>query len=365
MQFAKDLAMSWCDAPALEGHPRLAIRQVDPTVEPGWDSLVLSHPDHTFFHSAAWARVLKESYGFNPFYLLFSDDSGVVGILPLMEARSCFRGTRGVSLPFTDECAPLWFGSADASVLAAAVLQLGRARGWKFWEVRGGGRNLFGSIPESTVHSGHVLRLNGGADALFAHFDASVRRAIRKSERSGVHVEISREPDALRQFYRLHCLTRVRHGVPPQPFSFFQSIQRRVIDSGHGFITLASLASVPVAASVYFHLGRRAIYKFGASDLRSQHLRANNLVMWTAIQHLAREGFATLDFGRTDPLNSGLRAFKRGWGASEIRLPYYRYDFRSNTYVAKAGPSPWTGALGWLPGPLARLAGALLYPHWE
>ena len=364
MQAAKDFSAPSCAAPTREGAPRLAIRQVDPTDEPGWDALVLSHPDYTFFHSAAWARVLKESYGFNPIYLVFSDDAGVVGILPLMEARSCIRGTRGVSLPFTDECAPLWFRPADASVLVDAVLQLGRARGWKFWEVRGG-RNLFGSLPESTVHSGHVLHLNGGAEALFARFDASVRRAIRKSERSGVHVEISREPDALRQFYRLHCLTRGRHGVPPQPFSFFQSIQKRVIDAGHGFITVARIEALPVAASVYFHLGRRAIYKFGASDLRSQHLRANNLVMWTAIQHLAREGFATLDFGRTDPLNSGLRAFKLGWGTAEIRLPYYRYDFRSKTYVEKAGRSRWTGALSWLPGPFARLAGALLYPHWE
>ena len=91
--------------------------------------------------------------------------------------------------------------------------------------------------------------------------------------------------------------------------------------------------------------------------------------MWTAIQHLAREGFETLDFGRTDPSNEGLRTFKLGWGTTEARLPYYRYDFRSKSFVGTTGQSSWAGRLagrlGWLPGPVARLLGAIVYPHWE
>jgi len=31
------------------------------------------------------------------------------------------------------------------------------------------------------------------------------------------------------EYYRLHCLTRKRHGLPPQPTGFFQKIQEHII----------------------------------------------------------------------------------------------------------------------------------------
>jgi len=336
-----------------------------------------------------------------------------------MECRSWIRGTRGVSLPFTDACSALTSETEPnaATSLLDATLAHGRERSWRFAEFRGDNdiATVFPGISPSATPWGHTLDLSGSADAAFARFDPAVRRAIRKAEKSEVQVEVTRDPQALKDFYRLHCLTRSRHGVPPQPFSFFEAIQKHVIDLGHGFVVVgrrsvgrrsrgAQTSPLPIAASVYFHFGHHAIYKFGASDQRFQDLRANNLVMWKAIQHLAsikdslassdtrhslpatrlparsRPGTAKagpstpdtrhsrisiLDFGRTDPSNEGLRAFKLGWGTTETRLRYFRYDFRSNKFVGATAPSRLVGRLGWLPGPVARMLGAVLYPHWE
>jgi len=47
---------------------------------------------------------------------------------------------------------------------------------------------------------------------------------------------------------------------------------------------LASHKGKNIASAVYFHFGDKAIYKYGASDRKYQHLRANNLVMWEAIR---------------------------------------------------------------------------------
>jgi hypothetical protein len=41
---------------------------IDPTNFPNWDELLLSTPGYSFFHSSAWARVLKDSYGYTPWY---------------------------------------------------------------------------------------------------------------------------------------------------------------------------------------------------------------------------------------------------------------------------------------------------------
>ena len=344
--------------------PAVSIRVVDPGQEKNWDALVLSHPGSSFFHSAAWAKVLMETYQFRPLYLAAIEGERLLALLPLLEASSWLAGTRGVSLPFTDECPPLTSDRVSGPRLLEEVMALGRQRKWKYWEGRGG-LESFGNPMESLSFHGHRLSLDKSKDALFGQLDSSVRRAIRKGERCGVKVEISSTRDAIQRYYGLHCRTRQKHGLPPQPFSFFERIYDQVLARGLGFVSLATVADQPVAAAVYFHLGTRAIYKFGASDERRQELRGSNLVMWEAIQWLARRGFTELSFGRTSLGNEGLRKFKLGWGAAEHRISCVKYDFDRQQFVQDSDKtSGWHNRVfGLMPLPLARLAGQVLYRH--
>ena len=102
-----------------------------------------------------------------------------------------------------------------------------------------------------------------------------------------------------------------------------------------------------------------------ASDFHFQHLRANNLVMWEAIKHLAVAGCESLHLGRTSLSNEGLRRFKLGFGAREERIEYRKYDFRRESFVTDTDRAEsWVNLLFKLfPEPLLRLAGAMVYPH--
>ena len=88
-----------------------------------------------------------------------------------------------------------------------------------------------------------------------------------------------------------------------------------------------------MAAAVFLHQGRQALYKFGASDYGFQHLRPNNLVMWEGIRQCAARGCGRLHFGRTSLANEGLRRFKLGFGAREEEIKYCKYDFRAGRFV--------------------------------
>jgi len=138
----------------------------------------------------------------------------------------------------------------------------------------------------------------------------------------------------VKEFYRLNCLTRKDHGLPPQPFFFFENIFKHVISKGLGMIALARSSKKIIAGAVYFHFGGNAMYKYGASDKSYQHLRANNLVMWEAIKRYAEKEYKTFDFGRTEPENEGLLQFKRGWGTKEEMLTYYKYDLKRSSFLA-------------------------------
>ena len=100
----------------------ITIEQINPLAGSRWDDLASIHPDQTIFHHSAWARVLVETYGHQPFYLNVSVDGADAALVPLMEVRSCITGCRGVSLPFSDFAGPLWHDSQHSPLVYKALL---------------------------------------------------------------------------------------------------------------------------------------------------------------------------------------------------------------------------------------------------
>jgi len=196
-------------------------------------------------------------------------------------------------------------------------------------------------------------------------FDGAVRRGIKKAHAEGVKVSLSSSIEAVRTFFAIHCRTRRRHGLPPQPRPFFDNIARFVLAAGHGFVAIAHWQRKPIAGAVFFHFGKEAIYKFGASDYDFQHLRANNLVMWESLKCCAANGATRVHLGRTSVGNEGLRRFKRSFGAQEEKIEYRKYDFSKRAFVTSDDPADsWVNALfRKFPPPLLRFAGELIYPH--
>jgi len=342
------------------------IRTLDPLIGERWDFLTASHPRSSFFHSSHWARVLRASYGHEPYYLGQMDGQKPLGLLPILEVNSWWKGRRGVSLPFSDECGLLCFNGGDGRALIQHALELGGRRGWKYFELRG---DVPGDLPPTRWKSyvGHEVNLTVGVEKLFGGFESSVRRAIRKAEKAGVTAHVLHTLEATKIFYALHCLTRRKHGVPPQPFSFFLNLYEHVLQKGSGFIVTAEHQGRAIAAGVFVHYGRAGLYKFGASEEGSLKLRPNDLVMWEAMKWYADRNYETFSMGRTTPSNEGLRRFKRSFGAQEKAINYFRYDQRRHGFIAghdeKIGPVNKFVKL--TPLPVLRVIGRALYPHLD
>lgn len=340
------------------------VQCINPLDHPAWDDLLATHPGSTFFHSAAWAKVLQRTYGFSPCYFSVLQGDRLLALLPVMEVNSPLTGRRGVALPFTDACEPLDQDSLLKEAVIPEAMRTGRERGWKYLECRGG-RNLFDEAPAFQSFFNHELKLFRDERFLFARFESATRRAIRKVEKIGATIQISGSLESVNDYYSLHCKTRKKHGLPPQSFGFFRNIHEHILSSKKGVVVLARRAHDLIAGAIFFHFGDQAIYKFGASDESFQELRGNNLVMWGAIRWYAGKGLKTLNFGRTSVTNEGLRRFKNGWGAEERKSEYVRYDIPGNRYlVGKDGASGWHNhVFRLLPIFASRMLGAALYRH--
>ncbi|MDD5676341.1 MAG: GNAT family N-acetyltransferase [Chitinivibrionales bacterium] len=336
---------------------------LNPLTRADWDEELLANRGYSFFHTAAWARVLVDSYRFTPYYFTLIENRVMQVLVPLMEAKSIFTGKKGVALPFTDNSSPLVADSISCGDVYGQITEFGKQAGWKYLEIKGGCRDP-GQTP-STSYYDHLLTLAPDENQLYRNFNNGTKGNIKKAVKEGVSVSISRSAAAMQEFYRLNSLTRRRHGLPSQPLMFFKAIFTHILEAGKGFIVLASYGGKYVAGAVFFHFGVKALYKYAASDERFQHLRPNNLVMWEAIQWLCRNGFNVLDMGRTEDYNEGLRHYKAGWGATEEVLNYYKYDYARGAFVREKNQAPgfYTVLLRKLPVPVLNIMGSLAYKH--
>jgi CelD/BcsL family acetyltransferase involved in cellulose biosynthesis len=336
---------------------------VVPPNDDRWLRLARDHPDALPFHRPEWLDVLAGCYGFRPFVAaLGGADGELAGGLPLMEVRDPVRGRRWIGLPFTDRCPPLLTEPGLAGTLAAQLGALAAASGVRSVEVRapfaGGG------LSAAPVAVTHELDLEPGADAVERGFSSMTRRNTRKARREGLELRVAdTESDLTKVFYELHARTRRRLGVPVQPVRFFRALWRLGLDRGLGHELIVLHRGRPVAAAVFLHAAPTVVYKYGASDERAWAHRPNNLLFDEAIRAACERGAASLDFGRSDFEDEGLRAFKAGWGAREEPLVY-----AATRPAAEPGPPSLAGRLGSSairrsPMWFGRLVGSALYRY--
>ena len=338
---------------------------ISPADATRWQRTLDRLPASTRFLAKDWTSILKDAYGFAPRLIALETGDALLGALPFVTVKSPFTGTRGISLPFIDSSPAFCPDSAHYRQLFEKFVQVGKEEGWRYAETRDNAPPMASPRPSLTFYN-HIVDLQASEDELFARLKSCNRRAIRKAQKEPLSIETSQSAEALAAFYALQCATRKRHGLPPQPYQFFQTLHRHLIASGKGCIISAHHEGAAIASCLYLEQGDIVHYKYGASDYRFQHLRANNLVMWEAIKLYAQKGLREMHFGRN--AQSGqetLRRYKLSWGAREEEIHYLRIDPES-----LAVEPMHDEAYGWhnrifrhLPKPLAILAGNLLYRH--
>lgn len=342
----------------------MPVEVVNPASFPGWDEWIVERAGCSIFHSSAWCKVLQRSYGYEPRYFTWMENGMPQAVIPMVEVNSSLTGRRGVSLSFSDYCEPLVDDPQLFDNLFDRIVEYARTTGWQRIEMRGGSKYL-SNVPASATYLGHIVPLDKSEQELLSSLRGNTRWSIRRSVLEGVHVTIDTALHSLKEFYRLHCMTRKHHGTPPQPFSFFRNIYDCVLSKDQGHVVLASHNNRNIAGAVCFNSGCNAMYKYSASDSRYNHLCANNLVLWEAIKYYSGEGKSSLCLGRTDSDNEGLRKFKTGWGTQESSLSYYLYDIKKSIFVTgnSSTMSMYTKILARLPESILKVVGKILYRH--
>jgi hypothetical protein len=331
--------------------------------DPRWMDFILTCPQANIFHHPSWIQLMHECHGYSASILAVCGDSGNIRAgLPFMKVNSFLTGRRWVSLPFSDYCNPLYGDEAALEELTCQLVRTFQSHPLKKIEIRW-------RLPEHVEIQQvsefvlHAIQLDPDPAQVSKRFKRTHLQNIHTAEERGVKVEFGDQLKHLEAFYDLQLETRRRHGVPAQPWKYFELLWHHIVRAGMGFVLLATKNDEYIAGMVYLGWGRTLVAKYAASREDRFNLRPNNLLFWEGIRWGCKNGFAVFDMGRTEVENTGLRNFKSRWGAVEQPLYYSTISSKplkkSSNRLERILHSVIQGSPLWV----CRISGELLYRH--
>jgi len=161
-----------------------------------------------------------------------------------------------------------------------------------------------------------MLPLAGGPDAWLGRMDQKWRNRLRHAQKQGLVVErhdFLPRPD--------HWLFDVDRGQ--QKSQNFRNLPHPLLiemargEPGSVQLFLARKSRETVAAMMFLRHGPMATYQIGWTTKEGKQVSAHNLLMWEAIETLARRGHGCIDLGILNPRKTpGIDRFKLGVGAT-------------------------------------------------
>ena len=174
-----------------------------------------------------------------------------------------------------------------------------------------------------------VVDLTAPPEALLKAFASNHRRNIRKAETAGLSFRVVATLEACREHAALvaHSMGRRRERGERVPGPDGAEAYHRLVAAGAGQIMRLEGADGQALSSFLMLITPRcAYYDSGGTGEQGMGLGASHGLMWRAIQHLRERGVAQLNLGGITAEDSeGLRRYKAGFGAREVRLAHREF----------------------------------------
>ncbi len=342
----------------------LTIRPLDAAAEPAWDAFVAAHPAGTFFHRAAWQRVIAAAFGHRTHYLLAERDGAVVGVLPLVHLRSALFGSTLVSLPFCVYGGPLGEDGATVAALAAHAGGMRAAARAGAVELRLREAPAEGVLDPAEWHARPDLYvtfrkpISASDDDNLKAIPRKQRAVVRKGIERGLAANIGREVDGLHRIYA----ESVRNlGTPVFARRYFRLLADAFGESMD--VLTVHDGTTAVAAVMNFYWRDEVLPYYGGGTAAARTCHANDFMYWAVMRHAAARGCRMFDYGRSK-LGTGAFAFKKNWGFAPTPLEY-RFSLAPGAAIPEhnpLNPKYRLAVAAWkqLPLPLANLLGPRL-----
>lgn len=287
-----------------------------------WESICAQHD--SLFHTFTWQALLNNAFAADAIYV-FEPTNGAATILHVFKA-SIFR-VAYVAFPVGGMVNGQPVDNRLVRAICEAELPLRidmlRVRSSPFPTVQ----TL--SVPSTVVPETAVLHLQ---DWRLNALPATVRRNIKKAQRSGVIVEPPRNSVATR-LHQLYVDTVHRHaGSLRYNQRYFVALLKLAERHPAVSCTTARLNEKVIGFVVVTYHNRMAIYLHGGIDRRYQSYRPADLLFADAIERAQNAGMTCFNMLQSPADQPSLVRFKEKWGG--VTRDHHTYDIPIKPFPA-------------------------------
>ena len=314
----------------------LTCRLLDEAGEPAWDAFVAAHPDGTFFHRAAWRRVVEQAFGHRTHYLMAERDGAITGVLPLGHVKSALFGSSLISVPFCVYGGPLAAERESFAALVAtaeALMQPARASALEFRFLTPPPTDWLDAEkwPERSDLYVTFRKPIADDEANLKAIPRKQRAMVRKGLERGLASSADQNVDLLHAIYA----ESVRNlGTPVFSRRYFRVLAEVFRDSLD--VVTISDGATPVASVMNFYWRDEVLPYYGGGTAAARESHANDFMYWEVMRRAAARGCRRFDFGRSKT-GTGAFAFKKNWGFAPAPL-HYRFRLAPGATIPDHNP---------------------------
>lgn len=283
-----------------------------------WDAFVDNHPEASFFHRAAWGRVVQRAFGHTPYYLYAESDGRIVGLLPLGQVRSMLFGNALISAPFGVYGGVVAHSEAARRVLEAAAESLARELGVDYLELRYREAQETSRLRKD-LYVTFRKEIDPDPDKNLLAIPRKQRAMVRKGIDAGLVGHIDPHVD---RFYEAYAESVRNLGTPVFAKKYFRILKEEFGEDCE-ILTITHEGKV-VSSVLSFYFRDQVLPYYGGGTRDARRVAANDFMYWELMRRACQRGIRLFDFGRSKQ-GTGSYSFKKNWGFTPEPMHYEYY----------------------------------------
>jgi hypothetical protein len=292
-----------------------------------WQTMLDNCARPTLTQSPAYAAAVTEVDGIAADYGLIRFQGKPIG-MAIVTRRRGLAGVANCSL----YRGPLWiYDEIPGQMLKLALRQLRQRHRW--WRGRPltfhpelvdslDNRRILSEAGFRRVADGYAtiwLDLSASLGSLRANLRPQWRNKLTQAERNDVEV-IFGDDGQFEWFYDHHAKHMADHGYRGPSPALLRALRAHAPEDQKPGLLIAQTDGAPIAAILVCVHGNSATYLVGWSGDDGRRLRAHNVLLWRAVEHLKTAGIRWFDLGGINADAPGVADFKRGMGGEVVTL---------------------------------------------
>lgn len=228
---------------------------------------------------------------------------------------------------------PLWIYDEIPGEMLKLVLQKLRRR-YRWWRGRpltfhpelidtSDNRHILKKAGFRRVAEGYStiwLDLSDDLETLRSNLRGQWRNQLTQAEGREVEVIVGTSDKQFQWLYDNHAHHMETHGYRGPSPKLLRALRRHSPENQQPLLLIAQHEGKPVAAILLTLHGTSATFLIGWSGEAGRRLRANNLLLWQAVERLKSAGIHWFDLGGINAEAPGVAAFKHGMGGETVTL---------------------------------------------